>query len=78
MGNSYRVATVACSARIGNVPENIKTMEYWTEQAVKRKAQLILFPEMNITGYATDKNLESYHSEHSVFKHIAAMAQKKI
>ncbi len=76
MTKPYRVATVACPATINDFQTNIRTVEYWVQQASLRQAQLILFPEMNITGYATDNDIEYCHQQHYAFTHIGKLAQK--
>lgn len=55
-----RIAAVVCRSPFGQVSENIKRTEYYTRKAREQGASIICFPEMNITGYATQRKLIDY------------------
>jgi len=45
------VAAIQMNAPLGHVDENLKSIRTWISRAVKSKADLILFPELAITGH---------------------------
>lgn len=47
-----RIATVIFHSIVGESKKNIASMEKWVTLAKKEKADIICFPEMNITGYS--------------------------
>lgn len=49
-----RVGAVACPARAGDVAGNLAEMARWVRQAQRQGVNLLLFPELNITGYFTN------------------------
>ena len=53
-----RVASVQFQHASGNKVENMKTIVSFVEQAAKSKVDLIVFPEMCITGYWHVRNLK--------------------
>jgi len=46
-----RIATVICNAPLGEKKLNLDRMKRWVRIARENKAEIICFPEMNITGY---------------------------
>ena len=46
-----RVAAAISNARIGNTAKNLEQMTRWIIKASEKKAALICFPELSITGY---------------------------
>ncbi len=48
-----RVAAVICQSQLGKVRHNIDRLIQWVYAAKKQGAQLICFPELNLTGYST-------------------------
>ncbi len=46
-----RIATVICNAPAGEKNLNLDCMKRWVHVAYEHKAEIICFPEMNITGY---------------------------
>jgi len=46
-----RIATVICNAPAGEKSLNLDRMKQWVRVAREHKAEIICFPEMNITGY---------------------------
>ena len=51
--NDIRIATVIMNCPVGRVADNLDHMASWVAAARKRGADLICFPEMNVTGYST-------------------------
>jgi N-carbamoylputrescine amidase len=51
--NDIRIATVILNCPVGRVADNLDHMASWVAAARKRGADLICFPEMNVTGYST-------------------------
>ena len=47
-----RIAAVACQAVVGDLPFNLAQTERWTWRAKAAGAQLVCFPELNLTGYS--------------------------
>ena len=51
MKRDIRIALVSCRSILGRPGQNIATMEKWTDKASRQGAEIICFPELNITGY---------------------------
>jgi len=49
-----RIAAVIFNARVNQPQQNLTRMQPWIEEAKSLGADLICFPELNITGYSTD------------------------
>ena len=47
-----RIAAVVCRAVAGDAEGNLARMAEWIQRAADRNADIVVFPEMNITGYA--------------------------
>lgn len=45
------VAAVSTRNTLGNPAETLANMRAWTESAVRQGAELVLFPELNLSGY---------------------------
>ncbi len=45
------MAAVAVDTRPGNTPENLRRLRHWTETAKATGADLVLFPELSLTGF---------------------------
>ena len=50
------VAAIQMNAPLGDVAGNLKNIKAWASKAVKAKADLILFPELAITGHWCNTN----------------------
>ena len=50
----FRAAAVQTLATLGDVSENIRLLEHYTREAVRRGAKLVVFPECMNTGYLFD------------------------
>ena len=53
MMNDIRIAAVIMNCPIGRVQDNLDRMAVWIQAAKKQAADLVCFPEMNVTGYST-------------------------
>lgn len=62
MINDIRVAVVVCRCPVGQVAHNLERTRYWTIQATKKRAALVCFPEMNLTGYSHRETI----AEHAI------------
>jgi N-carbamoylputrescine amidase len=51
--NDIRIAAVIMNCPVGRVQDNLDRMADWVQTAKKRAADLVCFPEMNVTGYST-------------------------
>ncbi|MGD9248248.1 MAG: nitrilase-related carbon-nitrogen hydrolase, partial [Desulfobacteraceae bacterium] len=45
------IAAVTCDAPVGDIDRNLATTVEWTLKAKEAGADLVCFPELNITGY---------------------------
>lgn len=54
---SLTTAIAVFNARVGHTPENLEKTLRLTEQAAAAGAELICFPEMNITGYSNHPDM---------------------
>lgn len=46
-----RIAVVTAGFQAGRIRDNLDTVSRWTAAAAERKATLVCFPEMCVTGY---------------------------
>lgn len=53
MPNIVHVGAVACRAGVDATAENTAAAAVWIDRAAKDKVELLLFPELSLTGYAT-------------------------
>ncbi len=52
-----RIATVIYHSIVGKTRNNLERMVGWIKEARKKGVDIICFPEMNITGYSTHKEI---------------------
>ena len=55
-----RIAAVIFNSAVGQVQQNLDRMLPWIKEAKKEGADLICFPELNITGYSTDPTIKDF------------------
>src|SRR6185295_19247395 len=48
---TVRIAMVQMNATVGDLDGNVRRITAWIRQAKKAKADLVVFPELAITGY---------------------------
>ena len=53
MKDEFKTALAQFTCKIGNKQHNINKMLKYAQQAKKQKANIIIFPEMSLTGYTT-------------------------
>ncbi|MCP4746547.1 MAG: nitrilase [Desulfobacteraceae bacterium] len=53
---NLRIAAVICQSLVNDIRYNLNKITYWTRCAQKEKAELVCFPEMNLTGYTNKPN----------------------
>ncbi len=53
MKEEFKTALAQFPCKIGNKQHNINKMAKYTKQAEKQKTDIIIFPEMSLTGYTT-------------------------
>jgi len=51
MKETVRVAAVAVDTQPGCVDDNLHKLDHWCEQAASAGAELVLFPELSLTGF---------------------------
>jgi len=52
-----RVAVVVCNSRVGEIQHNLDKMTVFVQQARQANADIVCFPEMNITGYSNHSDI---------------------
>jgi N-carbamoylputrescine amidase len=57
--NDIRIAAVIFNSPINQARQNLDRMASWIKQAKSQAAQLICFPELNVTGYSTRPEIKS-------------------
>lgn len=73
-----RIAAVILNCPMGRIADNLDRMAGWVEAAQKEGAQLVCFPEMNVTGYSTRANIQKVAERvpGPISESVAAMAQE--
>ena len=54
------IAAVIFNSVVGRVQQNLDRMLPWIDKAKKEGADLVCFPELNVTGYSTDPVINEY------------------
>ena len=49
-------AAITCSP-VGDLAANVANLARWVREAARQKAEIVCFPELNLTGYTTRKDL---------------------
>jgi len=57
---NIRIAAVIFNSPVGQVQKNLDRMLPWIEKAKTKAADLICFPELNVTGYSTDSIIKDF------------------
>jgi N-carbamoylputrescine amidase len=52
-----RVAVVVCNAPVGATQTNLEKLNFYVQEASKSHADIVCFPEMNITGYSNHPDI---------------------
>ena len=53
-----RIAAVTFNSRVNQTRNNLNRMESWVSEANRKDAAIVCFPELNITGYSTHKDIK--------------------
>ncbi|MGD8392080.1 MAG: nitrilase-related carbon-nitrogen hydrolase [Desulfobacterales bacterium] len=59
MKKDIRIAAVILNCPVGRISDNLDRMAGWVQAAKKRDADLVCFPEMNVTGYSTGAEIKN-------------------
>ena len=51
MIDSVRVAAAAADTQPGQIQQNLEKIKLWAAQAADRAPQLVLFPELSLSGF---------------------------
>ncbi len=70
MLETVRVAAAAFDAKPGETGENLEKIDHWTGRAVAAGAQLVLFPELSLTGFVPNHP----HGDHDQWLRAALQA----
>lgn len=54
---NFRIALVVANCPVAAIEENLESVARWSEEAARQGAEVICFPELNVTGYSTGKAL---------------------
>lgn len=55
-----RIALVTCNSPVNRIEDNLATIARWTAAAAEKKAAVICFPELSVSGYSTKSNIKLY------------------
>jgi N-carbamoylputrescine amidase len=53
-----RIAAVTFNSAVSRIRDNLEKMASWVKRAKTHEAQLICFPELNVTGYSTKLDIK--------------------
>ena len=78
MKTDVRIAAVILNCPVGRIADNLDRMAGWVEAAKKQGAEVVCFPEMNITGYSTGANIKNVAEPvpGKISESVLAMAQE--
>lgn len=76
---NIRVAAVISHAPVGAIRENLDRMENWVVEARQGGAQIVCFPELNVSGYAVTDDIRKSAEKISgkIVLHLLAMARRE-
>jgi N-carbamoylputrescine amidase len=60
MMNDIRIAAVSLNSPVGQIRPNLDHMTVWVNSAKKQGADIVCFPEMNVTGYSTRTKIKKF------------------
>jgi len=75
---TFRVSIAQLAPVLGEIEQNIEKHITLTKQAIKEKANLVLFPELSLTGYSLGKNLEEVSRRYGdpIFAPLVELSKK--
>jgi predicted amidohydrolase len=76
--NNIKVAAVSCYCPAGQVRKNLDTTAAWVGEAREAGVDIVCFPELNISGYCldVDLNAEAAGSYDAIVAELSALAVK--
>ncbi len=79
MNSEVKLALVLQNSIPGNTDKNLANCLEFVRRAALRQASIILFPEMNITGYLSEKDIRSFAEiiPGKITRALCAAAEKK-
>lgn len=76
MNKFYRVGAVSCPAKVNDNATNLATLAEWTEKAAAAGVRLLLFPELNLTGYTTAGLVQPLDETSPAYQEVARIAAR--
>lgn len=76
MPQIFRAGAVSCRAAVNNTEENLAVISRWTEKAAQSGVNLLLFPELSLTGYSTGGDLEPLTAASPACRGLAELARR--
>ncbi len=70
-----RIAAVIFNSTVNQTQQNLDRMAPWVKKAKKEGADLICFPELNVTGYSTDPVIKDSAEPIPGLEHMAQADQ---
>lgn len=73
-----RIAAICCRCPVGQIEYNLQQTIHWTRKALKEGANLVCFPELNITGYFNHEEMATIAlpSSSSIFERLSNLAKE--
>ena len=60
MKSDFPIAAVVCRCPVGQVARNLDRTRHWAFRAKQSGAELVCFPEMNLTGYSNHEQIADH------------------
>ena len=58
--DDIRIAAVVCRCPVGRIPRNLARTRDWAQKAREAGAELVCFPELNLTGYSNQADMNAH------------------
>ncbi len=73
-----RIASVVSHAPVGKIDENLHGIKKWVSAAKQKGAEIVCFPELNVTGYSTQNDIRLWAEpvQGKVTAHLLKLAKK--
>ncbi len=76
MSKKIRVGAVSCQSVVNDTAGNMAVINEWIAKAQETKVNLLLFPELCVTGYSTTCDLAALNREHPACRELARISQE--
>lgn len=76
MSKKIRVGAVACQAVVNDIAGNMAIIKKWIAKAQETKVELLLFPELCITGYTTAGDLAALSAQDPACRELARISRE--